>query len=333
MIHLRQSWIRGASLALAVVAALATAWFGMRSYRTYVLLQSAYEAGLPKSSAIRGWMTLRYVAAAYRIPETRLLERLGLPAATAPDTALRTLAKGQGVPVFRYVKQVQRSVADIAPRASSAGQSEARGGFDWFNDRVLSALLRYGYAVLGLTLLLSAIGLPLPGGLATALAGSQAAAGSLNWLAAGMVAVVACVLGDVIVYGLGRLVSERFLARRGRWFGLTAGRQAGARKLFERWGGMTVLITRTLVSNLSSIVSVLAGVSRYRAAPYLGYAVAGRAIWAGAYLGLGYAIGGDLEAATDFLKNLTGLLVSAPILAGSALVAAGRIKVGATGTG
>jgi membrane protein DedA with SNARE-associated domain len=333
MIRPRQSWIRGASLVLAVLAALSTVWFGVRSYRTFLLLQSAYEVGLPKSSAIRGWMTLRYVATAYRIPEARLLERLGLPAATAPDTALRSLAERQSVPAFRYVQQVQRSVAEIAPPAAPATSRESRGWFDWFNDRILSALLHYGYAVLALTLLLSAVGLPLPGGLAAALAGSQAAAGSLNWLAAGAVAVVACVLGDAIAYGAGRLVSERFLARRGRWLGLSAERQAGARKLFDRWGGLTVLITRTLVSHLSSMVGLLAGMSRYRAAPYLAYAVAGRTIWAGAYLGLGYTIGGDLEAATGFLTNLTGLLVSAPILAGSALIAAGRIKIGARQTG
>jgi membrane protein DedA with SNARE-associated domain len=135
-------------------------------------------------------------------------------------------------------------------------------------------------------------------------------------------------VGDAVAYGVGRGVSEQFLARRGRWFGYTAKRQAHADALFARWGGWTVLITRTLVSHLSSVVSLLAGISRYRFAAFVSVALAGRTLWTTAYMALGYAIGGDLEAAADFLKNLSGLLVSVSVLAGSALIASGRIKLG-----
>ena len=38
-------------------------------------------------------------------------------------------------------------------------------------------------------------------------------------------------------------------------------------------------------------------------------AVLGRVMWTGAYLGLGYTIGGDFEAATGFLGNLSGFLL------------------------
>jgi membrane protein DedA with SNARE-associated domain len=120
------------------------------------------------------------------------------------------------------------------------------------------------------------------------------------------------------------------LARRGRWLGYTASRHEHARALFARWGGWTVLITRTLVSHLSSIVSLLAGMSYYPLLSFLMVALAGRVLWTGAYLGLGYAIGGSLEAAADFLKNLSGVLVSLPIFLASLLVAAGRIRLGGT---
>jgi membrane protein DedA with SNARE-associated domain len=205
----------------------------------------------------------------------------------------------------------------------------ARGGWlDWFNDRILSALLHYGYAILALTLLLGAIGLPVPTGLAATVAGSLAAAGRVDWLAAGLIAIAASVAGDAVTYGLGRGVSEQFLARRGRWFGYTAARQAHAQALFARWGALTVLVTRTLVSHLSSVVSLLAGISRYRLAAFLSIALLGRALWTAAYMGLGYGIGGNLEYATDFLKNLSGFLVSLSILVAATLMASGWISIG-----
>jgi membrane protein DedA with SNARE-associated domain len=80
--------------------------------------------------------------------------------------------------------------------------------------------------------------------------------------------------------------------------------------LFERWGLVSVLLSRTLVSSISSVVNLMAGASRYRPYAFLSAAVAGRILWTAAYLGLGYGVSGALEAANGFLTNLTGFLVS-----------------------
>jgi membrane protein DedA with SNARE-associated domain len=71
--------------------------------------------------------------------------------------------------------------------------------------------------------------------------------------------------------------------------------------------------------------------SRYDLPRFLVVAVAGRVVWTAAYLGLGYSIGGDLEAATGFLTNLSALLVSLTVLAASALVASRRVASSAPG--
>jgi membrane protein DedA with SNARE-associated domain len=84
---------------------------------------------------------------------------------------------------------------------------------------------------------------------------------------------------------------------------------------------LTVFITRTFVSYLSSVASVLAGVSHYRLAKFVAASLAGRVVWTSAYLGLGYVIGADLDAATGFLANLTGFLLSAIVLLVAALIA------------
>jgi membrane protein DedA with SNARE-associated domain len=59
----------------------------------------------------------------------------------------------------------------------------------------------------------------------------------------------------------------------------------------------------------------------------LAIAVVGRVMWTSAYLGLGYVIGASLEAATGFLTNLSGFLLSLTVLAGSGLVASGRARM------
>ena len=72
---------------------LVSTLLGMRTYRSFLLLRSAYDAGAPMTSSIRPWMTLDCIAATYRIPEVALVERLELTPATDPDATLRMLAQ------------------------------------------------------------------------------------------------------------------------------------------------------------------------------------------------------------------------------------------------
>ena len=94
--------------------------------------------------------------------------------------------------------------------------------------------------------------------------------------------------------------------------------------LFGRWGALTVFITRTFLSYLSSVASLLAGMSHYHLPKFLLIALIGRVIWTAAYLGLGYGIGADWEAATSFLTNLSVFLLSLMVLAASGAIASGR---------
>jgi membrane-associated protein len=319
--------VRRTALVVFGLATLATLWFGLRTYRSFTLLRSAYEAGAPITSSIRGWMTLRYIAATYHVPEATLRERLGVAPATDPNNNLKSLAASAGLSPPRYVERVQRAVADIVHAAGPARAAEPSSWLATTADAILTGLLVYGYPVLALTLFLGAIGLPLPDGIATAIAGSLAAQGRMDWLWAGVIVVVASLLGDMVGYGLGRLIGGKFLERHGHWFGYTPQRRARVQALFDRWGMLTVFVTRTFVSYLSSIASLLAGVNRYSLTRYLAVAIAGRIVWAAAYLGLGEAIGADLEAAAGFLTNFSVLLFSATVLFIAGSIATGRVGI------
>jgi membrane-associated protein len=321
--RIEHRWRRTVLLGLVAAAALASALFALRTYRTFELLQSARAAGAPQVSSIRAWMTLRYIADHYHVPQAALHERLALSPPVDPDTSLKALAEERRVSRFGYVQQVQRAVANIAPAAPPEAPRKA-GWLSVLNDQTLAALLVYGYPVLALILLVGAIGLPVPTGLSTAVAGSLASNGSMSWVWATIVAVAASVVGDMIGYGVGRALNRHALERGGRWIGYTPARRERVERLFERLGGVTVFLTRTLVSHLSSVVNLLAGASRYALGGFLAFTIIGRLVWTSAYLGLGYAVGTNLEAAASFLGNLSFLLVSLGVLAAAAFFAWAR---------
>jgi membrane protein DedA with SNARE-associated domain len=276
------------------------------------------------TSSIRPWMTLKYVTATYRAPEFVLAARLGLTPGTDPNTSLKTLAEQTGITPSAYVQRVQRAVAELAPDVRS---NHNNGNSSWLRsigDEALTALLVYGYPALGLILLLGSIGLPLPDGVATIVAGSLASQGRIDWLSAAAIVVAASVVGDAIGYGLGRLLSQELLHRHGQWFGYTSARYAHAQSLFDRWGLTAVFVTRTFMSYLSSIASLLAGMSHYRLSKFLAMTFVGRLVWTAGYLGLGYGIGSDWEASAGFLTNLSALLLLTVLLFGSGVVASGK---------
>jgi membrane protein DedA with SNARE-associated domain len=306
---------------LAVVAAFATILFGLRSYHTFLLLRSAYEAGAPDASSLRPWMTLGYVAGAYRAPETALRDRLGLPPEIGSATSLRSLAEREELAPLQYVERVQRAIAEVAPTRATGAEPDTTHWLGAAGDEIVSALLVYGYPALALTLLLGAIGFPLPSGLSMVVAGSLAAQGRMEWPLASTLAVTASVLGDLIGYGLGRVFGRELLDRRARWLGLTPDRRARVERLVGRWGALSVLLSRSLVSFLSSAVNLVAGASRYRLAGFVAFAIAGRLVWTSAYLGLGYGASGGLDHAAGFLKNLSGFLITLAMLAGFAFAA------------
>jgi membrane protein DedA with SNARE-associated domain len=309
-------WLTWLLVLLVVLVAAPSVMLGLRTYRTFTLLASAFEVGVPGLSSVRPWMTLRYVTTAYRAPETALRERLGLSPTMNPDTTLKALAERAGVLPRDYVRRVQRAIAEVAPAPAESRDREATGWLDGLGEEFVSALLVYGYPALALTLLLGALGLPLPSGLSMVVAGSLAAQGRMSWLLVAPLATAAAVAGDLAGYGLGRVLGGDLLERRGRWLGLTPERRARVERLFDHWGGLSVLLSRSLVSVLSSAVNLVAGASRYRLSGFVAFGIAGRLTWTSAYLGLGYVASGGLEPAADFLRTLTGFLVSLALLAG-----------------
>jgi membrane protein DedA with SNARE-associated domain len=315
VISARFNWQSVVLLGLFAIAAFAVVIFGFRTYRSFLLLRSAYELGAPDVSSVRPWMTLDYLARTHHVSETALAERLGLAPDTGPTTTLMALAQKQGLSPFEHLLQVQEAISELRLITSPPGGNDAASEPGGFGDEILAALLVYGYPVLGLTLMLGAMGMPFPSALSVVVAGSLVAQGQMSWLWAGAVVVASSVLGDLGGYGLGRVLGREFFERRGHWLGLTPALRTRLEIFFREWGMLTVILSRSLLSFKSSAVSLLAGASGYRLRLFLPFAIAGRLIWSSAYLSLGYGFGVAIEAAADFTSSLSGLLLALVILA------------------
>jgi hypothetical protein len=75
-------WWRVAAIGLILLGLLLVGWFGLRAMRSAIRIQqSGLKPGVTDIAAIRGWMTLPYIAKAYRVPEDYLFEQIGLPQA------------------------------------------------------------------------------------------------------------------------------------------------------------------------------------------------------------------------------------------------------------
>ena len=133
--------LRRLTLALCVIATLATGVFGVRTYNSLLLLRSAYATGAPEVSSIRPWMTLRYVAETYHVPEAALIARLDLPAETVPDASLRSLAKRKKQSVLEYVQRVQRVVVEVVPSGTAGHGGQGTSWLAAVGDAFLAALL------------------------------------------------------------------------------------------------------------------------------------------------------------------------------------------------
>ncbi|MEI7770470.1 MAG: hypothetical protein WCI67_10800 [Chloroflexales bacterium] len=76
-------WRRAALIVLIVVGVGMTIFFGARAVRSFRDLQYIREQGLDRGTAsvdaIRGWMTIRFIAVAYAVPEEYLYSELAIP--------------------------------------------------------------------------------------------------------------------------------------------------------------------------------------------------------------------------------------------------------------
>lgn len=176
-------------------------------------------------------------------------------------------------------------------------------------DFLLTGLLNHGAVVLGVTLFLAALGVPLPATMLLVAAGAFSRQGVVNWPMAAGVSVAAAVAGDGCSYLLGRVVGDRVTSR---WKGSTT--WLSASRQFSRWGVWSVFLSRFLLTPIALPVNLIAGSTLFPWHRFMVAVVFGEVIWVFLFGGLGLLFADGWEALSQMASDLSGLLVGGTLL-------------------
>ena len=175
-------------------------------------------------------------------------------------------------------------------------------------DDLLTALLLYGYPVLFGVVLAGSVGIPIPTDLFVLAAGGFVASGDLDLATVVALVFAAAILGDCLVFAVARWLGHEVVVRHGGRIGLGEARLAAARTRFGAVLGLSVFMTRWLLTPLSLPATVLAALGGYRVFAFAAIAAVGEMIWTGIFVGVGYAFGESWSSLTDWVDDSAGLL-------------------------
>ena len=177
------------------------------------------------------------------------------------------------------------------------------------SEWLLTQIINYGAPILGVIVFFGALGIPFPATIIVIAVGAFCRQGFLSWPSTGLIALTCVVLGDCLSYAMGHYAREPVLRRfrdSDKWI--------QAENAFQRWGGMSVLLTRFLITTIAVPVNLIAGTGNFPFRRFLLYDLAGETIWIFGYGGLGYLFGPQWEAVGAFLSNISGLLLGLLLL-------------------
>jgi len=175
-------------------------------------------------------------------------------------------------------------------------------------ETLVGLLVLYGYWIVFAAILLDNAGLPIPGELVLLTLGGLARGGHLDPMLGLAVATVAALSGDSLAYCAGRLGGE-WVRRR-----LPAGRGLAPRR--------RSMILGKFVFGARMFLAPLAGAGRMPYRRFVLFDAVGTLVWAGVFIGLGYALGANFGAIQSALKT-----VAAVTLTTLAIAAAGYFAV------
>lgn len=178
------------------------------------------------------------------------------------------------------------------------------------DELILIWVITYGSPMVAGTLLIGAVGIPVPGTLLVIAVGAFVRQGVLDIYTAPVLGLAGVVVGDAIIYGLGRF-ARGWIQKR---FGHSAAWQK-AEAYFNRRGGIAIYLTRWLFTPLAVPTNLIAGSSGYPFWKFLLFDVSGEITWILLYGGLGYTFGSQWELISDFISDFSGLLVGVLVLA------------------
>jgi membrane-associated protein len=177
------------------------------------------------------------------------------------------------------------------------------------SEFLLTQVINYGSPLVGLILLLGALGLPIGASVVLIAAGAFSQQGILSWPSTALIGLIGAVIGDTLSFGMGHYAKDWVQRRFGKsptW--------RNARTSFQQRAGMAIFFTRWLVTAIAIPTNLIAGGSGYKFPRFLLYDISGEILWIILYGGLGYIFGSQWELVYDFMSNFGGLILGLVII-------------------
>jgi|KBSMisStandDraft_5_1062788.scaffolds.fasta_scaffold124672_2 membrane protein DedA with SNARE-associated domain/rhodanese-related sulfurtransferase len=179
-------------------------------------------------------------------------------------------------------------------------------------ESFLTGLAEHGYGILFAAVFLEAIGLPVPAALALLLAGGASARGSLHTGLALGSALSAMILGDTLMFLMGRYTGWWLLGLLCRVSLNSESCILRSADSFYRRGRILLLFAK-FVPGINAMAPPLAGSMNMRLVQFFGLDLVGASLYIGAYFSVGFVFSGALDAITKnyvaFGRGLTWLLI------------------------
>jgi membrane protein DedA with SNARE-associated domain len=155
----------------------------------------------------------------------------------------------------------------------------------------LALVQHTGYAGLFLVMVLGNLAVPAGTEVLLPVVGALAATGHTYYAPlAILVALAGEVVGGALLWAVGRYGGIAFVHRFGRYVHLDDATLARIHAFYERFGARTVFICR-FIPVVRGVAALPAGLSGMAITEFLGYTIAGSAIFCAALIGLGYMLG------------------------------------------
>jgi len=180
-----------------------------------------------------------------------------------------------------------------------------------------TALAQHGYSILAAIIFLQAIGLPVPAAVALLIAGGAVADGVLHAQYAVGAALFAMLVGDTLMFLLGRYTGWWLLGLLCR---ISLNPEAcilrSADSFYRR--GRKLLVIAKFIPGINTMAPPLAGSMNMRLAAFLRLDLAGAVLYIGSYFTVGFLFSGALEVVTrgyDSAGRILGWVVIALVVA------------------
>lgn len=181
---------------------------------------------------------------------------------------------------------------------------------------LISLVEQYGLALVFANVLLLQLGAPLPAYPTLIAVGALAAAGVYPPALVVAMAVVACLIADLVWYFVGQRVGRRALSLMCRLSLSPDSCVRQSESIYERFGPPSLMVAK-FIPGYSAIATSMAGIVRTRRVEFVLFAAIGAALWAGLGIALGWIFRdavAEVLAALDQAGRVGLLLIAAGLV-------------------